>query len=237
LYTTDVQAAMSSEVCLKLGCGYYIGLVSFFGFIVDIHPSLIPFAVAAAFTPGPNNIMIMASGLNFGWRASMPHFFGICFGFPSMFLAVGFGLGYLFERFELLHQLIQIVGIFYLLYLAWRIATAAPANLDAERSSKPFTLVQAALFQWVNPKAWIMGTSAIAAYTTVGADLNIQIFQVGLVFFAMTFPSAGMWMMFGAGLKKVLSEAHHQRLFNRIMAGLLAASVAPIAWSLALRYL
>ena len=167
----------------------------------------------------------------------MPHFFGICFGFPSMFLAVGFGLGYLFERFELLHQLIQIVGIFYLLYLAWRIAIAAPVNLDDGRSSKPFTLVQAALFQWVNPKAWIMGTSAIATYTTVGADLNIQILLVGLVFFAMTFPSAGVWMMFGAGLKKVLSDAHHQRLFNRIMAGLLAASVAPIAWSLALRYL
>ena len=206
-------------------------------FIMEIHPSLIPFAIAAAFTPGPNNIMIMASGLNFGWRASMPHFFGICFGFPSMFLAVGFGLGYLFERFELLHEFIQISGILYLLYLSWRIATAAPANLEGGQSSKPLSFVQAALFQWVNPKAWIMGTSAIAAYTTVGADINLQILLVGLVFFLMTFPSAGVWMMFGAGLKKILADPRHQKVFNLTMALVLAASVAPIAWNLVAKYI
>jgi threonine/homoserine/homoserine lactone efflux protein len=222
--------------CLNLGCGYDICLFGTIGFVVEIHPSLIAFAVAAAFTPGPNNIMIMASGLNFGWRASMPHFFGICFGFPSMFLAVGFGLGYLFERFELLHEFIQVAGILYLLYLAWRIATAAPANLDGQQSSKPLTFLQAALFQWINPKAWIMGTSAIATYTTVGNDLNLQILLVGLVFFVMTFPSAGVWMMFGAGLKKALSDAKHQQVFNLSMAALLAASVAPIAWSLLIKY-
>ncbi|MFQ3227120.1 MAG: threonine/homoserine/homoserine lactone efflux protein [Porticoccaceae bacterium] len=207
-----------------------------FGFTVEIHPSLIPFAIAAAFTPGPNNIMIMASGLNFGWRASMPHFFGICFGFPSMFLAVGFGLGYLFERFELLHEFIQIAGILYLLYLAWRIANAAPTALDAEHASRPLSFIQAALFQWVNPKAWIMGTSAIAAYTTVGADLNLQILLVGFVFFLMTFPSAGVWMLFGAGLKKILSDPTHQKVFNVTMAIMLAASVAPIAWNLIAKY-
>ncbi|MGK0376012.1 MAG: threonine/homoserine/homoserine lactone efflux protein [Arenicella sp.] len=204
---------------------------------MEIHPSLIPFAIAAAFTPGPNNIMIMSSGLNFGWRASMPHFFGICFGFPSMFLAVGFGLGYLFERFELLHEFIQVSGILYLLYLSWRIATAAPANLEGGQSSKPLSFVQAALFQWVNPKAWIMGTSAIAAYTTVGADINLQILLVGLVFFLMTFPSAGVWMMFGAGLKKILADLRHQKVFNLTMALVLAASVAPIAWNLVAKYI
>ncbi len=203
---------------------------------MEIHPSLIPFAIAAAFTPGPNNIMIMASGLNFGPRASLPHFFGICFGFPSMFFAVGFGLGYLFERYELLHEFIQIIGILYLLYLAWKIAVAAPTSMDGEQTSKPLSFIQAALFQWVNPKAWIMGTSAIATYTTVGADINLQIIIVGLVFFSMTFPSAGVWMMFGAGLKKVLSEPKHQHFFNVSMALLLAASVAPIAWSLVVKY-
>ena len=206
------------------------------GQVVENYSSLIPFAVAAAFTPGPNNIMIMASGLNFGWRPSMPHFFGICFGFPSMFLAIGFGLGYLFERFALLHELIQVAGILYLLYLAWRIAIAAPADLDSRPASKPFTFIQAALFQWVNPKAWIMGTSAIATYTTVGADLNVQILIVGLVFFLMTFPSAGVWMMFGAGLRKILANPRHQKVFNVTMALLLAASIAPIAWSLLTKY-
>ncbi|MBL4671262.1 MAG: LysE family translocator [Arenicella sp.] len=207
------------------------------GFTVEIHPSLIPFAIAAAFTPGPNNIMIMASGLNFGWRASMPHFFGICIGFPSMFLVVGFGLGYLFERFELLHEFIQVAGILYLLYLSWRIATVAPTNLDAEQASRPLSFIQAALFQWINPKAWIMGTSAIAAYTTVGADLNLQILLVGFVFFVMTFPSAGVWMLFGAGLKKIFSDPMHQKAFNVTMAIVLAASVAPIAWSLLAKYI
>jgi len=179
----------------------------------------------------------MASGLNFGPRASMPHFFGICFGFPSMFLAVGFGLGYLFERFELLHGFVQVAGILYLLYLSWRIATSAPADLDGEYVSKPLTFFQAALFQWINPKAWIMGTSAIAAYTTVGADLNLQILLVGFVFFAMTFPSAGVWMMFGAALKKVLGDPKHQKIFNVSMALLLVASVAPIALNLVNSYI
>lgn len=179
----------------------------------------------------------MASGLNFGPRASMPHFFGICFGFPSMFLAVGFGLGYLFERFAFLHAFIQVAGILYLLYLSWRIAVSAPANLDEEQASKPLTFAQAALFQWINPKAWTMGASAIAAYTTVGPDLNLQILLVGFVFFSMTFPSAGVWMMFGASLKRVLGDPKKQKIFNVSMALLLVASVAPIVWALATKYI
>jgi len=179
--------------------------------------------------------MIMASGLNYGWRASMPHLLGICFGFPSMFLAVGFGLGYMFEAYPLLHKAIQLIGVIYLLYLAWLIANAAPSNLDSESdelTTKPFTFIQAALFQWVNPKAWIMGTSAIATYTTVGADINLQIVLIGLVFFAMAFPSAGVWLMFGSGLKRVLSDPRKQRYFNVSMGLVLALSIAPIAWSL-----
>lgn len=207
-----------------------------FGFAVEIHPSLIPFAIAAAFTPGPNNIMIMASGLNFGWRASLPHFFGICFGFPSMFLAVGFGLGYLFERFVLLHELVQIMGILYLWYLSWRIATAAPANLDAEHASRPLSFIQAALFQWINAKAWITGTSAIAAYTTVGVDLSLQVLMIGFVFLLVAFPSAGVWMLFGAGLKVMFSDQRHLKAFNVTMAVILASSVAPIAWNLIAKY-
>ncbi len=200
---------------------------------MEIHPALIPFAIAAAFTPGPNNIMIMASGLNYGWRASMPHLLGICFGFPSMFLAVGFGLGYMFEAYPLLHKAIQLIGIFYLLYLAWLIANATPTNLEVgEGDTRPFTFMQAALFQWVNPKAWIMGTSAIATYTTVGADINLQIILIGAVFFAMAFPSAGVWLLFGSGLKRLLSDPRKHRYFNVSMGLVLALSVAPIVWSL-----
>jgi len=165
----------------------------------------------------------------------MPHLFGICFGFPSMFLAVGFGLGYMFEAYPLLHKAIQFIGVVYLLYLSWLVASAAPSNLDAsstELTSKPFTFIQAALFQWVNPKAWIMGTSAIATYTTVGADINVQIVLIGAVFFTMAFPSAGVWLLFGAGLKRVLSDPRKQRYFNVSMGLVLALSIVPIIWSL-----
>lgn len=203
--------------------------------VVELHPSFLVFAFSAAFTPGPNNIMIMASGLNFGVKASLPHFLGICFGFPSMILAVGFGLGYVFERYAWLHELIQFVGIVYLLYLAWLIFKASPRH---ERASvaKPLTFLQAALFQWVNPKAWIMGTSAIAAYTTVGADLHLQVLALVFVFWLMTFPSAGVWMMGGVWLQRVLTNPVHSRIFNAVMAVLLVASILPIAGELITKY-
>lgn len=192
--------------------------------------NLIVFTVVAAFTPGPNNIMIMASGLNHGIKASMPHFFGICFGFPAMLLAAGFGLGYLFERYLWLHSGVQIVGILYLLYLAWVIARAAPSDDAMDVApTKPLTFFQAALFQWVNPKAWVMGSGAISAYTTVGGDISLQILVIIAVFFSMTFPSAGVWMVFGVGLRQLLTEPKHQRIFNICMGLLLVASIAPIA--------
>lgn len=171
--------------------------------------------------------MIMSSGLNFGTRASLPHFFGICFGFPTMFLAVGFGLGYLFEKYALLHSLIQIAGVLYLFYLAWLIARAAPTKLERHRAA-PLSFAQAALFQWVNPKAWIMGTSAIAAYTTVGANVNLQILAMALLFWLMTFPSAGVWLFFGIALKRLLGDPQRQKYFNVAMALLLVGSVIPI---------
>jgi len=202
---------------------------------LEILPSLVMFAIIAAFTPGPNNIMIMASGLNFGTRASLPHYFGICIGFPTMFFAMGFGLGYLFERYVGLHEVIQVVGILYLIYLAWLIANSAPATVDGEHS-KPLTFTQAALFQWINPKAWIMSTSAIAAYTTVGGDINLQIVLIGLVFFAMAFPSAGVWMLFGTGLQRILNKPLHLKAFNIVMALLLVGSIAPIAYGLIQKY-
>lgn len=202
---------------------------------MDLHPSFFLFVVSAAFTPGPNNIMIMSSGLNHGVRASLAHLMGICFGVPTMFLAVGFGLGVVFERYTFVHQAIQLVGIMYLIYLAWLIANTAPSSLNTDRA-KPLTFVQAALFQWVNPKAWIMGTSAIAAYTTVGADLNIQIMMIALVFFVVAFASAGVWMVFGASLKRFLSKARYQRVFNWVMALLLLASVVPIVVELVQKF-
>lgn len=194
-------------------------------------PSLIVFALVAAFTPGPNNIMIMVSGLNHGTRSSVPHFLGICLGFPAMFFAVGFGLGYFFETYPILHTLIKVFGTVYLLYLAWLIATSKPADVDGTPRA-PLSFIQAALFQWVNPKAWVMGTSAIAAFTTVGVDLNSQILIVWMVFALTTAPAVAVWMMFGVGLQRILHKPNYLRAFNISMALLLVASILPIAWEL-----
>ena len=197
--------------------------------------SLILFAVVAGFTPGPNNIMIMVSGLNHGTRASLPHYFGICLGFPAMFFAVGFGLGFIFEEYPIFHTLIKVFGTFYLLYLAWLIAMSQPAAVDSEKR-KPLRFYQAALFQWVNPKAWVMGTSAIAAFTTVGADMNAEIFTVWLVFVITAIPAVAVWMLFGVGLQRLLHKPSLLRLFNICMALLLVASIWPIASDLVLSW-
>ena len=196
---------------------------------MDIQPSLVLFVLVASITPGPNNIMIMTSALNHGVRASVPHVLGIVLGFPALLLAVGFGLGYVFDRYTWLHQIIQAVGICYLLYLAYLIATTKTARISepASVASKPLTFFQAALFQWVNPKAWIMGTSALATYSTVGADPVWQIIGIVLVFFVFTFPAVATWLIFGLALQRLLSSEDYRTWFNWLMAVLLLVSILP----------
>ena len=189
--------------------------------------ALVVFAFVAGITPGPNNIMIMASGLNFGVRASLPHFFGICFGFPTMLSAVGFGIGYLFDVYPRLHELIRLIGISYLLYLAWLIAQAAPSE-ERAAGGKPLSFFQAALFQWVNPKAWIMGTGALATFTQAGGAIHQQVVIIVAVFFLFTFPCAGTWLFLGRILQRLLTNPAQQRWFNRAMAVLLVISIWPI---------
>ena len=193
--------------------------------------SLFIFAAIAAFTPGPNNIMIMSSGLNYGVKASLPHLLGICLGFPSMMLAVGLGLGYFFERYPMLHSSVQIIGVLYLIYLAWLIAVSSPYTSNKQQP-QPLTFIQAALFQWVNPKAWVMGTSALAAYTVVGAQMASQVVIVVSVFMLMAFPSAGVWLLFGKGLQALLSQPSRIRRFNYVMSALLIMSIVPVVFGL-----
>lgn len=189
------------------------------------------FAFTAAITPGPNNIKIMASGLNFGTVRSLPHLLGICFGFPVMVILIGTGLGVVFEKYPILHEIIKVVGIAYLIYLAWRIATA-DKKTQAATPSKPFTFLQSALFQWVNPKGWIMASSAIAAYTTVGNDIFLQVLLIAFIFLLVTFPSASTWLIFGVGLQRFLEQPKYRRIFNISMALLLVISILPVALEL-----
>ena len=122
------------------------------------------FAFVTSVTPGPNNLMLLASGVNFGLRRSVPHMLGVSLGFMLLVLAVGLGLGQLFQRWPLLHALLAWGGATYLLYLAWKIARSVAPSDSGAAPGKPFTFVQAAAFQWINPKAWIMAITAIGTY-------------------------------------------------------------------------
>lgn len=171
--------------------------------------------------------MLTATGVNFGVRRGLPHLMGICIGFPIMLILIGLGFGGLFDLYPILHELIKLIGIIYLLYLAWKIGTTRQSD-ERQAQSRPMTFMQAAAFQWVNPKAWIMGSSALAAFTSLDANFLLQVIIVAGTFLFITIPSAGIWLVFGAGLQHVLKDPKHLKIFNVSMAVLLVASILPV---------
>lgn len=189
--------------------------------------AFVAFALVTSITPGPNNMMLLASGVNFGIRRSLPHMLGISLGFMVLVIAVGMGLGQLFERLPVLHDVLRYVGAAYLLYLAWKIAqSGAPQGRDTP-SAKPFTFLQAAAFQWVNPKAWIMAIGAITTYTPhEGFFTNVLL--IAALFALVNCPSVGLWTVAGSLLRKWLDNPRALRAFNIGMALLLVASLYPI---------
>jgi threonine/homoserine/homoserine lactone efflux protein len=188
--------------------------------------SVFLFALSAAITPGPNNVLLMSSGANFGIRRSVPLLLGVCIGFPAMFLAIGMGLGVFFQQYPAAHDYITVIGVVYLIYLAWRIARSGEP--ERVKNIKPLTFIQAAAFQWVNPKAWVMATSAIAAFTTSAGDINQQVINLTLIFITASIPSALTWLMFGVGLQQLLADPLWLRRFNYLMASLLILSMVPV---------
>jgi threonine/homoserine/homoserine lactone efflux protein len=195
--------------------------------MLDLVLNCLPFAVSASVTPGPNNVMVTASGANFGFRRTLPHLFGIAVGFTVMVLSIGFGLGALFDRYPLAHTVMQWVGAAYLLFLAWRIARARAMG-DGAASGRPFTAWQAALFQWVNPKGWIIAVGAVSTYTTVGGDMTIEIPLIAAVFGTVCFLAVALWAGFGVALRTWLRSPRALAAFNMTMAALLVASLAPL---------
>jgi len=189
---------------------------------------LIGFAVVTLFTPGPNNMMLTSSGLNFGLRRSIPHIAGIAVGFPVMVLLVGWGLAGLFATSEILHKVLKIVGTLYLLYLAYKIGSAEPRIDEGERRAKPMGFWQAAAFQWVNPKGWIMAVSAATSFTTMNGDNFREVLVIGAVFFLFGIPSSTVWCAFGMMIRRWLTASHHIRAFNICMALALVASIVPM---------
>jgi len=187
---------------------------------------LMVFTFVASITPGPNNIMLFASGINHGVKKSLPHYFGICIGFLILVAAVGFGLGTLFKQSPFLHQVLKIFGALYLAYFSWKIGSANSAYGSSEIRS-PITFLEAALFQWVNPKAWVIAIGAIATFT-IQSRIAASIATIIVMYFFMGLLAMGIWLTLGASLQRFLNSNKRRRLFNISMAILLLLSIIPI---------
>lgn len=173
--------------------------------------------------------MLMTTGLNHGVKSGIPHMLGIVTGGPLMIAAVGFGLGAIFLRYPVIHQILKVIGITYLLFLAWKIANAG--NPDAANSLKrPLTFVQSFAFQWANPKAWVVTIGALSAFTTQ-ENLVFDILVLILGFMILGVSCMALWLILGASLQKILQKEKHLRYFNISMAALLALSVVPMIGS------
>ena len=192
---------------------------AFFGLFV--------FAFVTSITPGPNNLMLMASGVNFGFRRTIPHMLGIGVGFLTLLLGVGLGLGAALTAFPALHLALQVAGGVYLLYLAWRIASTRSLGDGASASTRPMTLLEAAAFQWINPKAWVMALTGIAVYSSPESPF-LSVVLVSVAFAVVNLPCVSSWAAFGVALRSFLADATRLKWFNIAMGLALAASLWPM---------
>lgn len=190
--------------------------------------AFILFATVMFFTPGPNNIMLLSSGLTYGFRRSIPHIAGITVGFAFMVGAVGLGLGAVFIAYPILQTILKYAGVAYLIYLAAQIAMSEPHGPDEEGGQgRPMTFWGAAMFQWVNAKGWVMVIGTITAYAAIANfPLNIVIqVVISLILGAL---SCVTWAFFGSALRPILTSRKAVRIFNIVMALLLLASLYPV---------
>ncbi len=192
---------------------------------LDLLLALAGFAFVTSITPGPNNLMLMASGANFGLRRTVPHALGVALGFTVMAAVMGLGLGALFHSLPWARPALTVLAVLYMLWLAWKIATAAPPR-EGAAAGRPLTFLQAAGFQWVNPKAWMMAIGAMTVYAPGGEPWRIAL--VAGVFGAVNLPSVGCWAFAGTQLRRLLTNPARLRAFNWTMAALLVASLVPV---------
>lgn len=193
----------------------------------ELLAALTLFAFVSSITPGPNNTMLMASGANFGFRATAPHMLGVSIGFFVLVVAVGLGLGGLFAAYPALHDILAVAGGLYLLWLAWKIATAKGLG-SGEAGARPMTFLQAAAFQWVNPKGWAMALGAVTAYAP-RENYALNVLLISLIFTVVNLPCVASWTGFGVGLRRFLDKPAVLRGFNIAMALLLVLSLVPVA--------
>ena len=184
------------------------------------------FAAVSAFTPGPNNVMLAASGANFGFRASLPHILGVSTGFISLVIAAGFGLASLFATLPHLYDFMKIISFMFLVYVAWRIGGAGRAKTQGP--NEPLRFWQAAMFQLVNPKGVSVIISSVTAYTSSASTLASEVLVLFVVFSIVTVGSTVTWTLFGLVIRQILNTEKRLRLFNITMASLLLVSLLPV---------
>lgn len=188
------------------------------------------FALASLITPGPNNTMVLSSGVHFGLRRTLPHLLGICIGFALMQLLVGLGLHSVLGQHPLVLQCLRYVGGAYMLWLAWKLANSRATPTDVSGRAQPLGFWGAAAFQWVNPKAWVMCMTAMTAYLPVDATA-LQVLGLSGLYLLLGMPCVGSWAAFGSSMRAFLQDPLKLRLFNYAMALALVVSLLPMLTS------
>jgi threonine/homoserine/homoserine lactone efflux protein len=198
---------------------------------LTIHPEILwalaAFAFVAGITPGPNNLMLMTSGVKYGFGRTLPHLAGVVLGFALMIAVVGLGLDVLFKRFPQILPVMRVAGSLYMLWLALKIALAKPIG-EVEPGGRPIGFFAAAGFQWLNPKAWMIALSALATYGGVVDGYTRSVLMIAALCALTSVPCTGAWTLFGASLSRLLMDPRVTRPFNWTMAALLVVSIAPV---------
>lgn len=200
------------------------------GMALELIIGLAVFAFVSSITPGPNNIMLLTSGVNYGFARTIPHMLGVSLGFYFMVACLGLGLSGLLQLYPRLLDYLKIFAFAYLIYLSWRIAFSKSVSSDAKSTSRPMSFIEACLFQWINPKAVIMALTALSLYVDQRNPL-FSLFLVGFIFTVINLPSVSVWVVFGVSLRKFLSDPRRLRIFNFAMGALLILSIIPIVFA------
>lgn len=196
-------------------------------FTSDLVAAMALFAFVTSVTPGPNNMMLLASGVNFGVKRTLPHWLGVSLGHCVMLLLVGAGLESVLRAYPFVFQVMKVAGFAYLVYLAWGVARSGAPQRTGKEAAQPIGFLSAAAFQWVNPKAWMMSIGYFSNYMPTDASLTFVVLTC-MMFSAINFPSVGVWVWLGAKLEYYLQQDRLRTVFNWIMALLLVASMVPV---------
>ena len=185
--------------------------------LTDLFP-LLTYCFVMSSTPGPNNVLLANSGALFGYRRTLPQILGTNSGVAVQTFGTCMGLGSLFVAFPLLHQILQVAGALYLVFLAWKLSASSLG--DAHRT-QPLTFVQAVLFQAVNPKSWVKAITLASVFMPVGMSALVGALVVTVAGMLIGFPSSSLWALFGVAIRRLLADPRKQRIFNLTMGAML----------------